>query len=201
MVFLQFKFHKMKKNLIGLVVFLTLIIGCKNDDNQRQIEQDKDIKKKEIVFENVNKDWSFSVPNLNPQTQVLVNNWTEWRLFKEDINRKPKISIGAFQQKSKSLSKKVSNLTLSIPSQIATTAVKSRISVLTTQIKMLELYMNLQQIPYKKVKHLIPEINLAIASLNAQFEEIIRKRQVPIEKGESDMIRMLDTTRAIKSVN
>jgi hypothetical protein len=43
----------------------------------------------------------------------------------------------------------------------------------------------------------VPEINLAIASLNAQFEEINRKQQIPLEKGESDMIRMLDTARAI----
>ena len=187
----------MKKELIGLVALLILTIGCKNDDNQRAIEQEKDIKKKELVFENINKDWNFNVPTLNPQTQVLLNNWVEWRLFKEDINRKPKSSIGAFQQKSKSLSKKVTDLSLAIPPPIATTAVKSRISVLTTQIKMLELYMNLQQIPYEKVKVLVPEINLGIASLNAQFEEINRKQQMPLEKGESDMIRMLDTTRAI----
>ena len=189
----------MKKELISLVALFFLLLGCKNDDNQRAIEQEKDIKKKELVFENINKDWNFNVPNLNPQAQVLVNNWTEWRLFKEDINQKPKSSIGAFQQKSKSLSKKVTDLSLAIPPQIATTAVKSRISVLTTQIKMLELYMNLQQIPYEKVKLLVPEINLGIASLNAQFEEIIRKQQIPLEKGESDMIRMLDTARAIPS--
>jgi uncharacterized lipoprotein NlpE involved in copper resistance len=189
----------MKKELISLVALFFLLLGCKNDDNQRAIEQEKDIKKKELVFENINKDWNFNVPNLNPQAQVLVNNWTEWRLFKEDINQKPKSSIGAFQQKSKSLSKKVTDLSLAIPPQIATTAVKSRISVLTTQIKMLELYMNLQQIPYEKVKLMVPEINLGIASLNAQFEEIIRKQQIPLEKGESDMIRMLDTARAIPS--
>lgn len=187
----------MKKELISLVALFFLLLGCKNDDNQRAIEQEKDIKKKELVFENINKDWNFNVPNLNPQAQVLVNNWTEWRLFKEDINQKPKSSIGAFQQKSKSLSKKVTDLSLAIPPQIATTAVKSRISVLTTQIKMLELYMNLQQIPYEKVKLMVPEINLGIASLNAQFEEIIRKQQIPLEKGESDMIKMLDTARAI----
>lgn len=187
----------MKKQLIGLLALIILIIGCKNDNNQRAIEQEKDIKKKEVVFENINKDWNFIVPNLNPQAQILVNNWVEWRLFKEDISRKPKSSIGAFQQKSKSLSKKASDLNLTIPSLIATTAVKSRISVLITQIKMLELYMNLQQIPYEKVKLLVPEINLGIASLNAQFEELIRKQQIPLEKGESDMIRMLDTTRAI----
>ena len=187
----------MKKKLFGVVALLTLTIGCKNDDNQRAIEQEKDIKKKELVFESINKDWNFNVPTLNPQTQVLLNNWVEWRLFKEDINRKPKSSIGAFQQKSKSLSKKVTDLSLAIPPAVATTAVKSRISVLTTQIKMLELYMNLQQIPYEKVKVLVPEINLGIASLNAQFEEINRKQQIPLEKGESDMIRMLDTARAI----
>jgi hypothetical protein len=29
------------------------------------------------------------------------------------------------------------------------------------------------------------------------MDEIVRKNQIPLEEGESDMIRMLDTARAI----
>ena len=70
---------------------------------------------------------------------------------------------------------------------------------MTTQINSLDLYMNLDNVPAEKVVALVPEINIAIASLQLQFEEIVRKDKIPMEQGESDMIRMLDTTRAIPS--
>jgi len=57
--------------------------------------------------------------------------------------------------------------------------------------------MHLQNIPDQKVAALIPEINLAIASFTQQLEEIVLKNAIPMERGESDMIRMLDTARAI----
>jgi hypothetical protein len=36
-----------------------------------------------------------------------------------------------------------------------------------------------------------------VNALQFQLEEITRKSQIKIEEGESDMLRMLDTTRAI----
>jgi hypothetical protein len=64
---------------------------------------------------------------------------------------------------------------------------------------MLNLYINLHQIPDQKVIRLIQDINQEINSLYYQMEEIVRKGNIPAEEGESDMIRMLDTTRAIPS--
>jgi hypothetical protein len=46
---------------------------------------------------------------------------------------------------------------------------------------------------------IIPNINKGLESLQAQFQEILRKEKIPMEQGEADMIRMLDTTRAIPS--
>jgi hypothetical protein len=36
-----------------------------------------------------------------------------------------------------------------------------------------------------------------LASLGRQMDEIVRRSEIPKEEGESDMIRMLDTARAI----
>ena len=55
----------------------------------------------------------------------------------------------------------------------------------------------MQSIPDQKIVKLIPEINQEIQSLQFQFAEIDKKSQIKIEDGEADMIRMLDTTRAI----
>lgn len=187
---MKFKFYT--------ILFLAfLIISCKDDEAKRQAEQLKDLKKKELVFDEVNKNWNFSFPVLEPQAQALVANWKEWRVFLSELKQKPQSSIGAFQQKSKTLATKAADLNIAIPQKLNQPAVKSRLAVLLTQMRSLNLYLNLQDIPQQKVIALIPEINTAITSLETQFEEIVRKEQIPIEQGESDMIKMLDTSRAI----
>ena len=50
-----------------------------------------------------------------------------------------------------------------------------------------------------KIVKLVQEINTEVASLQFQLDEITRKSNIKIEDGESDMLRMLDTTRAIPS--
>jgi hypothetical protein len=59
------------------------------------------------------------------------------------------------------------------------------------------LFLNLDAIPEKKVVALIQDVNKEYVSLYQQFDEIVRKSEIPKEEGESDMIRMLDPTRAI----
>ena len=62
------------------------------------------------------------------------------------------------------------------------------------------MYLSLDSIPDQKVINLIAEINLQMASIELQMNELVRKNQIPMEKGEADMIRMLDTSRAVKNV-
>ena len=45
---------------------------------------------------------------------------------------------------------------------------------------------------------LIGEINTQIQSLQTQMDEITRRSLIKTEEGESDLIKMMDTTRAIK---
>ncbi|MNL86274.1 hypothetical protein D3C87_2149160 [compost metagenome] len=55
----------------------------------------------------------------------------------------------------------------------------------------------MDNIPDKKVILLISEINNELASLQRQMDKIVEKGKIPVELGESDMLRMLDTARAI----
>jgi hypothetical protein len=191
----------MKIRCYALFFFSLIVFSCQNDESKREAEKLRDLKKKELVFQAIDRSWAFTPRTLNPETQATVSNWSEWRQFLSELQQKPKSSIGAFQQKSRALSKKVADLNNTIPPKLAQPAVKSRIAVLLTQIRSLDLYIHLDQIPDKKVTALIQEINAAIASLEMQFEEITKKEQIPVEQGESDMIRMLDTSRAIPSTN
>lgn len=187
----------MKNKLILMLIGLALFISCKKDESLLLIEQQKEIKKQEVIFNTINKNWSFNGMPLNASSQSLNQSWAEWRNFLKEISVKPKTSIGAFQKKAKTLSKKAAELNNNIPLAYDKPEVKSRIATITTKINTLNLYINLQSIPDQKIVKLIPEINQEIQSLQFQFAEIDKKSQIKIEDGEADMIRMLDTTRAI----
>jgi hypothetical protein len=72
--------------------------------------------------------------------------------------------------------------------------IRSRIGTLITKVQMLDLYIHLDNIP-EKVTQLVAEINLECPQ--RQMDKIVEKSKIPIEEGESDLLRMMDTSRAI----
>ena len=66
---------------------------------------------------------------------------------------------------------------------------------------MIDLYIHLGQIQDKKIIALINEINIELISLERQLDEIEVKSNIKIEDGENDMLKMLDTNRAIPNPN
>jgi hypothetical protein len=121
----------------------------------------------------------------------------EWRNFLIEINQKPKSTLGAFQKKATTLSKKVVDLNNNIPEEFNKPQVKARIAVITTKVKSMDLFIHLNQIPAVKVVKLIGDINMEIEYLQLQLEEIVKRSQIPKEEGEPDFVKMRDTTRAI----
>ena len=187
----------MKLQNTVLLIALLLLFSCQDNKEQRLIENAKDAKKKETIFNNINKGWNFNANPINPAAQGLVTMWQEWRGFLLELNSKPKSTIGAFQKKAKELSKKVLELNNNIPMAYNKPEIKSRIAVLICKINSLNLFINLDEIPDDKVVALIIEINFELISLQKQLDEIVRKSTIPREEGESDLIQMLDTSRAI----
>ena len=180
-----------------ILLFALLIVSCKDDDSRLIIEQQKEAQKKEVVFNSINRGWIFDISPLEATTQNKIQNWVEWRNFLTEINQKPKSSIGAFQTKASVLSKKAMDLQINIPEEFNKPQMKTRITVLITKIKTMDLYINLRQIPDQKVVKLIGEINTEIDFLQLQMEEIVKRSQIPVEEGEQDLIMMKDTARAI----
>jgi hypothetical protein len=189
------------KIYLYIVLFLTFF-SCKNDNQAIRIAENlKDSKKKDAIFSSINTSWNFNTTPSNQTSQTLATNWTEWRIFLDEMSKKPKSTIGAFQQKAKNLSKKALALKNNIPVQFSGPAVRARITVLITKVNSLDLYINLSRIPDAKVVALIGEINTEIESLQAQMDEITRRSQIQKEEGESsDFIKMMDTTRAVPNV-
>lgn len=180
---------------------MMLFFSCQKEDALRKIEQEKEAKKMELVFQNINQNWNFNTQPINATSQQLTQKWHEWRIFLKELSQKPKSSIGAFQQKAKTLSIKAMELNNNIPIVYNKPEVKSRISTLLTKINSINLYIHLKNIPAEKIIPLIPEINEELRSLQIQLGEIDQKNTIKMEDGEADMIQMLDTARAIKTNN
>ena len=182
-------------------IFAFLVIfglsSCKNDNEKRQEEAKKDVKKKELIFSIIDKAWVFNAKPLNLTSQANTVSWKEWGSFLAEFNQKPQKTIGAFQKKSKELSKKAMALNDFIPVEFDKPQIRARIAILITKVRMLDLYIHLNDIPDQKVIALIPEINTELASLQNQMDKIIIKSKIPLEEGESELRKMLDTTRAI----
>ncbi len=187
----------MKLYFSTLLFLLVLLSSCQQDPKDRALEQEKETQKREVIFTTINNGWNFNSQPINETSRGLTTNWAEWRVFLNELSQKPKSSIGAFQQKAKTLSKRAAELNNNIPIKYDIPEVKSRIAVLTTKVNAVNLYIHLNQIPDQKIVQLVQEINTVVASLQWQLDEIKRKSEIKIEDGEGDMIRMLDTTRAI----
>lgn len=179
----------MKSFLTILLSFLFIMISCKDDSQQHEIEITRAKKEKELVFNNINKAWNFNPRNLTPESQSIASNWDQWRLFTSELYQKPKGTLGAFKRKTKSLVTKTDGLQLSIPEKLNKTQIKSRLSALITKVKALNTFINLDRIPEKKVLNLVSDLNLEINAFQDQIEEIVRRNQIRLEEGEADMIK------------
>ena len=105
----------MKLYFSSLLVLFILFSSCQEDPKVRILEQEKENQKKEVIFNNISKGWNFNSVPSNETSRELTSVWAEWRVFLYELGQKPKSSIGAFQQKAKTLSKKAFELNGKIP--------------------------------------------------------------------------------------
>lgn len=187
---------KMKYNIAVFFSLIFVLLSCKNDNEKRIAENKKERQKREVILTNIQKGWVFYDTPVTESSEKSIATWNEWRIFLAELAQKPK-NIRAFQQKSKALSKKVMVLNDNIPFEYNKPPIKSRISTLITKVRLLNLFINLDNIPDKKVTLLVSEINLELVSLQRQMDKITEKNKIPIEEGESELRRMMDTARAI----
>jgi hypothetical protein len=191
-------FEPMKYRISLFLLFVFLLNSCQNQDEKRLAENKKEAKKKELIFNNINKGWVFYDTPINTASEESIKSWNEWRQFLEELKGKPKKTIGAFQKKSSAIAQKAMALNNNIPEQFNQPQIKSRISILITKIKMMDLYIHLDKIPDEKVLLLIGDINKELVSLERQMDKIVEKNKIPLEEGESELMKMIkDTARAI----
>lgn len=181
--------------IIIVFLFSAVLFSCGDDEQQRQAETIKAAKQNDSILKVISSNWKFNVPTATPKVTAQLNTWSEWQQFKNELFQKPTGSITAYKQKTKNLVTKVDQLKNNIPPFFDKPQVRARISVLITKIKSLYTYISIDVIPDKKVVKIINEVTHEMTSLQNQFDEIVRKSEIPKEIGEEEMLRALDTVR------
>ena len=180
-------------------LFLVFALSSCNKEREKQlIDTQKDLKKKELVYEKINAAWLFNSASLLAQNKSA--SWQEWRLFLTELNQKPTKTIAAFQKKATELSKKAIALNDNIPIEFDKPQIKARIATLITKVRLLDLFIHLKNIPEQKVLVLITQMNEELTSLQNQMDKIVKISKIPLEEGESELRMMMDSARAIPNV-
>jgi len=182
-------------NIIILCLLSLSLLSCEEDEKIRQAEVLKAQKYNDSILQIISSRWRFDIPAVNAKVQQRIGGWAEWNNFKNELAQKPTGNIEAYRQKSKNLVEKAELLRNNIPVFFDKPQVRSRIGVLITKTKSMYTYISLDIAKDKKVVDLIGEISHETASIQNQFDEIIRFNEVPKEAGEDEMLRALDTTR------
>lgn len=187
----------MKIKYIAVFLMIFGFLSCKDHNEKRQVASIKDIKKQELIFKIIQKAWVFNAKPINETSKSAMQTWNDWRSFLTELDQKPQKSIGAFQKKSTEISSNASALNNNIPIALDKPQIRARIAILITKVQMLDLFIHLKDIPEQKVIALIPEINIQLVALQNQMNQTVQKSKIPLEEGESDLLKMLDTARAI----
>lgn len=186
------------KYLASLYIITLLFISC-NNFSDLDADSEKTKARNEQVFKTISKEWNFVFPKARPQIENTMKEWKQWNQFQNELQQKPKTSLLAFKMKIENVSNRADSLYLTVPEKFNNPQVRSRLITLDTQLNSLKTYMHLQVIPEKKVTSLIKAVNEEISSVYKQLEEVLIKEAIPMEIGEEDMIRALDTTRMASS--
>ena len=71
----------MKYRIALFLLLIFVLQSCQNENEKRLAENAKEAKKKEKIFNNINKGWTFIDEPINEVSEENIKNWAEWRDF------------------------------------------------------------------------------------------------------------------------
>lgn len=177
------------------ILFISLFLfSCSGTDAQKEASE-REVKKEQALFELLEKEWRFTFPTASTKVNLTLNDWNEWQQFKNELSQKPKTSLSAYKLKIANVSKKSDSLQFYVPEVYKVPALTSRLLTLDTQLKNLDMYLQLKEVPIKKISPFLKQINIEIKGLYSQFEELEVLKNIPLEAREKQMLEAIDTTR------
>lgn len=183
----------MKK--IVLFILVSVLLSCTDQDVFRKEEARKAELKREEVYEVIRENWNFMPADFTEEAYNIVEQWPEWNNFYNELLQKPQTDIGAFQRKTRTLVTQSESLQSTIPEVFNVTEIQSRFKVLETKLKMLKMYITIDDIDTEDIVRTVNEINVEVESIVSRMKTILDKNNIQREEGEAEMLQSLDSLR------
>lgn len=180
---------------IILLCLPALMLSCNDDEQVRAAEALRAQKYNDSILTIINKNWKFNIPPVTPKVKAKIDGWNEWQQFKAELADKPTGSLNAYRGKVKAIAEKAEELNKTIPPFFNQPQMRSRLGVLMTKVRSLYTYIDLTVVQEKKVIQYINEISKETTSIQNQMDEMVRFSEIPMEKGEEELLMALDTVR------
>lgn len=174
-----------------LLIIILLTASCTDNDAIRKENAKKATQKEQEIFSALSEKWVFKPADFTEETYAIVQQWSEWNTFYNELLQKPQTDIGAFQRKTKTLIDLSYSLHSTIPPIFNIVQIQSRFMVLDTKLKMLKTYLSLDTIPMEETTEIISAINTEIESIVNRMTTILIKNKIQKEEGEMELLNSI----------
>lgn len=192
-------YFKMKKGIfLTLQILLTclLLFSCQEKDKMQQSLKDRALLHQDSVFNFLEDSWHFTLKQPSSELNQILEQWKIWQEFTQELEIKPVTSIRAFQNQIKVIDNKLQSLIyLKYPEQLDTADIKARITVLSTSLKNLNMFLHLQHIEIDKIQYALDQVNENLDILMTQMQNNLSKPTLHTPNSTSDVELLLDTVR------
>lgn len=163
------------------VLVLVLFFSCnkKQENNELTVVKVDDsllIKEKDIAK------LKYTDYILDDRTENVISTWVEYNKIQDVVNEVKKGDLTFFKGDSKIIQDLLKNLKQTIPLEVKTESILSRITVLETKIYKLESLLKLSTTNKPEILELTIEFLIAFSNLNLQMNKKLEGDNIIIEK-------------------
>ena len=187
LVYLPLKFNPLFSNVICAMKHLFLLsvlifIGCKSEPKVEEINSEDQEKAYTLSAEDIEKlDYTDYV--LSPDSEQALLDWQKYQELQVSIELLKKANLSFFKIEKNIMKEFVTELKANQPEIVTTPAIRSRMTVLETNILRLQNLSNLDNIKKKELLEAIKELLIADVNvklqINKKFEKASQQIQIP----------------------
>lgn len=130
-------FGKILLTLIVISIFSVIIVSCKNREETPEPQVSYLDQNSDELLKQINLQGTRTV-ELSPKTQEVTSEWNEFLSVHSEIEKIKNSNIQNFIQNADNIDEAVTKISDSIPKSLDNNAVKSRLNVLSTKVKVMK---------------------------------------------------------------
>ncbi|MEO5788906.1 MAG: hypothetical protein ACOH2D_15865 [Gelidibacter sp.] len=167
-----------------LLLSILIFIGCKSEPKVEDLPSENQENAFAVTAEDIEK-LNYTDYILSPDSEQAIRDWQKYQDLQVNIELLKKANLSFFKVEKKIMQEFINELKAGQPESVNTPAIRSRMTVLETNLLRLQDLANLDNIKKKELLEAIKELLVADVNLklqiNKKFEKEAQQIQVPVK--------------------